>query len=82
MSEIRNCKFSFKCPKNWESLEPTDNMHQRFCGECNQIVHLCDTPEDLMKAIQGDLCVAIANIPSNEGSYIVGRPAQQYGEGH
>lgn len=81
MNEIRNCKFSFKCPKDWEALERTDNKHQRYCGECNQVVHFCYTPEDLMKAIQNDLCVAIANNPATEGPYMVGRPAPQYGEG-
>lgn len=80
MGEIRNCKFIFKCPRDWEGLKPTDNMHQRYCGECNQIVHFCYTSEDLMKAIQADLCVAIANNPSTEGPYMVGRLAPQYGE--
>ena len=80
MSQIRNCKFSFKCPKDWESLKPTDNMHQRYCEECKEIVHFCYTPEDLMKAIQNDLCVAIANNPASEGPHMVGRPAPRYGE--
>ena len=78
MGEIRNCKFSFKCPRNWEGLKPTDNMHQRYCSECNEIVHFCYTPEDLMKAIQSDLCVAIANNSANEGTYMLGRLASKY----
>ena len=81
MSEIRNCKFRFKCSRNWEGLKPTDNMHQRYCEECKEIVHFCYTPEDLMKAIEADLCVAIANTHSNEGPFLVGRPAPRYGEG-
>ena len=80
MNEIRNCKFSFKCPRDWEGLTPTDNVQQRYCGEYNQIVHFCYTPDDLTKAIQADLCVAIANTPANEGPFMVGRFAPQYGE--
>ena len=35
MSEIRNCEFKFKCPKQWEALELTDREDQRHCHECN-----------------------------------------------
>lgn len=80
MNEIRNCKFSFKCPKDWEALERTDSMHRRYCCECNEIVHFCYTPEDLMKAIQNNLCVAISNVPSNEAPFMVGRLSSRYGE--
>ncbi len=80
MGEIRNCKFSFKCPRNWEDLTPTANMHQRYCGECNQIVHFCYTSDDLIEAIKQDLCVAISSQPSDEAPFMVGRVAPQYRE--
>jgi hypothetical protein len=65
-------------PKKLGRAEAIRQYAQPFCGVCNQIVHFCYSPEDLMKAIQGDLCVAIANNPANEGPYMLGRLTSMY----
>ncbi len=57
--EIRNCEFSFKCPKTWDALERTPLQAQRYCGECQQIVHYCKTANELQWAIVRNLCVAV-----------------------
>jgi len=32
-------KFSFRCPNNWETLEPTTHDDRRFCISCGEHVH-------------------------------------------
>lgn len=82
MSQIRNCKFSFKCPRDWEALKQTDNIHQRYCEECKEIVHFCYTPDDLMKAMTLNQCVAIAGnyVWDDMAPIMVGRLAPRYGD--
>lgn len=57
--EVRNCEFSFKCPKTWDALEVTPVPTQRYCEECQQIVHYCKTANELQWAIVRNLCVAV-----------------------
>ena len=57
--EIRNCQFSFKCPKTWDALETTPVETQRYCGECQKVVHYCRTASELQWAIVRNLCVAV-----------------------
>lgn len=57
--EIRNCEFRFKCPKTWDSLEPTVIASQRYCGQCQKVVHHCHTANELQWAIVRNLCVAV-----------------------
>lgn len=79
MGEIRNCAFRFKCPMDWEALKPTDNQDERYCNECNRIVHFCHTSDDLMAAMQADLCVAIENHEPDGGPFVVGMLKSRYG---
>lgn len=79
MAEIRNCAFRFKCPMDWEVLQPTDNQDERYCNECNRIVHFCHTSDDLMAAMQADLCVAIENSEPDAGPFVVGMLKSRYG---
>ena len=56
---IRNCDFKFRCSQRWSSLESTQNATQRFCTDCNKAVVLCETQEELYRAIEADQCVAV-----------------------
>ncbi len=78
MGEIRNCKFSFKCPKEWASLKPTDQPDQRYCNECNQIVYFCKTGKQLMAAIKEDRCVAVAVGGASNADMVLGLPESIY----
>jgi hypothetical protein len=46
---ISHCEIKFKCPKTWGSLTTTENPKVRFCGECQQNVHLVDDIENFPK---------------------------------
>lgn len=59
VNEIRNCRFRFKCPNEWELLSLTDQEDQRYCNECQRTVYFCKTGKALMAAIQADQCVAV-----------------------
>lgn len=58
-NEIRNCEFSYKCPKAWDELTPMSVTSQRHCAQCQRTVHLCLTADDLAKAILRNDCVAV-----------------------
>ncbi|MES2982002.1 MAG: hypothetical protein V4727_06785 [Verrucomicrobiota bacterium] len=36
MNRLTDKHFSFKCPMNWDSMQPSDNG--RFCGKCRKDV--------------------------------------------
>jgi uncharacterized protein (TIGR02996 family) len=59
---IENCDelFAFKCPKQWEKLQGTDDPLVRHCDACKKNVYYChDIREAYGHARQGD-CVAVA----------------------
>ena len=62
MSSLRNCQFSFKCDKKWDSLEATPFSGQKFCGDCKQFVYLCLTDQQLSDHIRENHCVAIGSV--------------------
>ena len=66
---IRNCEFRFKCPKTWDSLETTAVATQRFCKQCQTIVHYCRTPAELEQAIVKNLCVAVRVVDAASMGY-------------
>ena len=58
---IENCRieFRFRCPKQWEQLQPTAEEGVRFCGECRKQVFFCGSIEVAQThAALGD-CVAV-----------------------
>ena len=50
-----------------------------YCNECNRIVYFCHTSDDLMAAMQADLCVAIENSEPDAGPFVVGMLKSRYG---
>ena len=68
--KIRNCEFAFKCPNDWDRLEPTDKQNTRHCSECRTTVYYCsDDREFIEHAILGH-CVA-KEYPSDDELAVV-----------
>jgi len=77
-TEVRNCKFVFKCPKFWAELQKSDDPDIRHCNECSEFVYRCTSNKDIAIAIKRNRCVAIMPFfdESNENvTSLVGRIA-------
>lgn len=57
---LRNCTFAYKCTKQWEKLEETDQKSIRFCCDCQNEVHYCEDDQELLKSIKLNRCVAFS----------------------
>ncbi len=51
--------FAFRCPEQWGALVRTDDPKKRFCGACQQNVHLVTTEAELQEKAKAKLCVAV-----------------------
>lgn len=75
-SQLRNCKLAFKCDAKWGDLAATGRSKIRFCNDCQQEVHRCETDEELLQAIRSNLCVAIpapyADTTNEEHQVLIG----------
>ncbi len=56
---LRNCTFAYKCTKQWEKLEETDQKSIRFCYDCQNEVYYCEDDQELLKSIKLNRCVAL-----------------------
>src|SRR5262249_54891555 len=52
-------KFKFQCPREWAALHSTDAPAVRFCDECRQNVHYCDTITEAREHVRAGHCIAI-----------------------
>lgn len=83
-SIIRNCLKQGSCARSWNSLksselqELTDTHQIRYCEECQNEVHLAESPEKLIKFLEFDFCVAIPWF-IDEGGQIQERSAPMVG---
>jgi uncharacterized protein (TIGR02996 family) len=74
--------FEFVCDKQWDELTPTANSAIRFCVDCKNDVHYCDTITTAKKHARKGHCVAVdIGIPRRKGdlgpdfsTMMVGRP--------
>ena len=55
---IRNCRFAFKCDKQWNDLEETEDNQIKFCNTCEKEVHFCDDDYELARNIRLNRFVA------------------------
>jgi hypothetical protein len=79
-----SCEFSFKCPKQWDRLQPTSLEGVRHCPECDRDVYLALSEEDFRRHADEGRCVAVRVFASNtlataEPVYLVGSPGAPYG---
>lgn len=57
---IKNCRFTFKCPMEWEKLGfMPDKPNIRHCPTCDKNVHLIHDEFILALSIASKYCVAI-----------------------
>jgi uncharacterized protein (TIGR02996 family) len=58
---IENCvgQFEFVCPKKWEQLRTTDEVHIRYCDQCHQNVYYSLTLAEATKHAVDGRCVAL-----------------------
>lgn len=76
--KIRNCEFAYRCTKTWDELTPfEDYATERVCSDCNKLVHLCTTDEELAEAIRANYCVAIATESDDNQPFMLGLPKQR-----
>ena len=61
-NKILNCNFSYECTKYWSTLAPTSDSKIKFCSDCDKTVHFCASEEELQRARQLNLCVAIKSV--------------------
>lgn len=54
-----SCRFSFKCPRLWDRLQPTAEEGVRHCHECDRDVYLALTEEDFRKHSDEGRCIAV-----------------------
>jgi len=71
-SAIQNCdvQFSFRCPKQWADLSPTEQSTVRYCNECTQNVYFCLTDDELSQRMANDQCAAFCD--SETQSFVLG----------
>ena len=58
---IRNCRFAFKCDKNWDDLDDIGESDIRFCQTCQNEVHFCNDDYELVENVKRNRCVAFFN---------------------
>ena len=74
---IKNCEFTFKCPRMWERLDTTDRDDKRYCESCEKPVFLCLDDATLARHVEAGHCVAISD-PAIEGAYEIGKIESAY----
>ncbi len=52
-------KFQLECPKQWDKLQSTTEPKVRYCNECEQNVHYCETMSEAFECALSSQCVAI-----------------------
>jgi hypothetical protein len=74
MSDIRNCKFEYRCHQRWDQLETVPGaVRLRFCNRCQSAVHRADSEEEFQKLASQGRCVAVFYSPDDS---IIGVPCR------
>jgi len=68
------------CPVEWNALKITADSNVRHCGQCDQDVHLCTTPDQFIELAKRNECVALPStlhVPSGAPTkvHMLGRPS-------
>lgn len=54
-------RFSYQCPKSWNSLEATADDSIRFCDACQENVFYCTDKQEADRHARQGHCIAIAS---------------------
>ncbi len=57
--EKHGLQFNVVCDRRWDELAVSENDGVRFCDQCKQEVHYCDTIETARKHAWSGECVAV-----------------------
>jgi hypothetical protein len=71
----RDPLLAFECPMAWDALADTGDPSIRHCDDCQRAVHLCQTPQEFVRAGEQGHCVAI-----RRELYPIGLLAHQVGQ--
>ncbi len=80
------CQFSFRRPKLWSLLSPTETGGLRHCPECDRDVHLALTEEEFRRHASEGVCVAVRVFQAdmvegdNKQAFYVGNAEVPYGD--
>lgn len=60
---IEGCEveLKFRCPKQWSSLTPADNLAIRACDTCERNVYFCISIEEVRERARERQCVAFSS---------------------
>lgn len=78
------CEWTFRCPKVWHLLDPTDVDEVRHCGACERDVFLVQSEADLQAHADKNHCIAVLvveTVPPTEtprGSMMLGLVRSDY----
>lgn len=79
-----SCRFSFKCPRSWDRLQPAAKEGVRHCHECDRDVHLALTEADVRRHSEEGRCIAVpvsrerGESRAEEREYVVGMVETSY----
>ena len=59
---IANCPLSYRCPKTWDELEPTEQDDQRHCSGCNKPVFWVSNQQEYEAAVNAKRCIAFGTL--------------------
>ncbi len=57
--QATSLRFDFVCDKRWDEMTPTAFAPVRFCEQCKENVHYCDTIMEARKLAEHGHCVAV-----------------------
>lgn len=56
---ILGCSLTLQCPKQWDSLPPSDQENARFCQTCQRDVFRPKTKQELLERTKAHQCIAL-----------------------
>ena len=76
---IANCRFAFRCPMTWGSLQAIEEtMRVRYCDKCETAVHLCLSERELDDHAMKGHCVAYVEFEDSAAEGHVADEDAQY----
>lgn len=65
---MRSCvpPLGLRCPLAWDELQPLDGTRDRWCGQCQKIVHVVTSLRALQRNTRFGLCSAFFTAEWND----------------
>ena len=65
---IRNCPLTFRCAQKWSALTVTIDPRIRFCEQCENSVHFCESDSEIADALRNNQCIAMSLIAATSST--------------